>query len=141
VGSEPSDCLRLALVDCLLEDGRIDAAHTHVATVLRRDEGQAATWRLLARVQVRQGRLERALHAARRALQIDPHNAQSLELAAALASRSGEQKLAAALATRLLERHSDNANQVARAILRTAMVPTTPCGTGLQPVNRAPPAE
>jgi len=141
LGSEPSDCLRLGLVDCLLEDGRVDAAHTHVATVLRRDEGQVAAWRLLARVLVGQGRLKRALQAAWRALQIDPDNAQSLELAAALASRSGDRELAAALATRLLERHSDNANQVARAILQTAMVPTTPCGTGLQPVNRAPPAE
>ncbi len=134
VGSEPSDCLRLALADCLLEDGRIDAAHTHVAAVLRRDEGRAAAWRLLARALAAQGRFERALQAARRALQIDPDNAQSLELAAALASRSGDQELAVTLATHLLERHHDGGNHVARAILSAATVATTRS-------DRAPPEE
>ena len=125
VGSEPSDCLRLALADCLLEDGRSDAAQTHVAAVLRQNEGQAAAWRLLARVLVAQGRFERALQAARRALRIDPDNTQSLELAAALASRSGDQQLAATLANRLLERHHDSGNPVARAILSVTPVATT----------------
>jgi tetratricopeptide (TPR) repeat protein len=125
VESDPADCLRLALADCLLEDGRIDAAHTHVAAVLRQDEGQVAAWRLLARVLVVQGRFEPALHAAQRALQIDPDNTQSLELAAALASRSGDQELAATLATRLLERHHDRGNHVARAILSATMAPNT----------------
>jgi tetratricopeptide (TPR) repeat protein len=125
LGSEPSDCLRLALADCLLEGGRIDAAHAHVAIVLQRHEGRATAWRLLARVLAAQGRFERALQAAQRALQLDPDNAQSLELAAALASRSGDRQLAVTLATRLLERHHDRGNHVARAILSATAVPTT----------------
>ena len=95
---DPSDVLRLALADCLVEDGQLAAGRHHVAQVLARNERSLAALHLLARILTVEGTPERALQTARHAMAIDPDNVRSVELTAALAYRVGDTVLADELA-------------------------------------------
>ncbi len=106
---EPSDVLRLALAECLVEDGQLAAGRYHVAQVLARDERSLAALHLLARILTAEGTPYRALQTARHAMAIDPDNVRSVELSAALACRVGDAVLADELAGRLLDVQADNA--------------------------------
>lgn len=112
-----ADVLRLALADCLLETGRDEAARGVVSELLRKDEHNALAWRLLARILAAQGQYQRAHGAAEKALALDRDDRRALELAAALAYRSGNRDRAAALAARLRARASQGDDPVAELIL------------------------
>jgi len=119
-GGVPPDHLKLALADCLMEDGRAEAARGAITEVLQHNEHNGPAWRLLARTLCAERQYDRALLAVRRAVEIDNNDSAALELAAGLAQRLGRRDLAVALATQLQQRDSTSTNPVAQLILTGA---------------------
>lgn len=96
--SEPCTSVRLALVDCLLEEGQPAAAHAQLGSILRNDPRSVAALRRVARVFAQQGQFERARQTAEHLLQLAPRGPETLELAAGLALRAGDHARALGLA-------------------------------------------
>jgi tetratricopeptide (TPR) repeat protein len=109
--------LRLALAECLLEDGQAAAAHEQLGVLLRDDPRNVAALRLVARAFAQQEHFERARQSAEQALRLAPDDPRTLELAAALAFRTGDMKRASSLARRILQSSPEADSPVARQIL------------------------
>jgi tetratricopeptide (TPR) repeat protein len=116
--------LRLAFAECLLEDGRVAAAHEQLSLLLRDDPRDLAALRLMARVFARRGQFERARQTAEQALQLAPDDLRTLELAATLAFRAGDARRASSLARQILQSSPAGDSPVARQIL--AQLSTVP---------------
>jgi tetratricopeptide (TPR) repeat protein len=112
--SDSADVLRLTLAECQLALGRTAAARASVETVLQAQPDDVRALRLLARCHAVVGEYGAALRVAERALGVDAHAVATLELAAALAWRSGDRALAARRTGQLLE--LDRQNRVALQI-------------------------
>lgn len=119
---QPDGAARLMLAECYLPQGQTTAAREQVQMVLQRDQNNLPALRLLARTWGAVGEYGSALRAAQRALSVAPRDVGTLELAAALAWRAGDDDLAGAMAARLLE--LDAQNPVARHVLQQAAQPT-----------------
>ncbi len=123
--AQPKPHLRLALAECLLEEGRPAAAHQHVGLILRDDPRSVPALQLVARVFAEQGQLRRARQTAERALRFAPDDVRTLELVAALAFRAGDTSRALALAERIIQNVSATDNPIADQIL-TSLSAATP---------------
>ena len=115
--SEPSAALRLALADCLLEQGRTAAAREQLSLVLRDEPRNLPALQRLARLFAQQGQLDRARRTAEHLLRLAPHDPSALELAAGLALRSGDHRRALALAHRLRQESPNFDSPVADEII------------------------
>jgi tetratricopeptide (TPR) repeat protein len=124
-GPQADTTLRLALAQCLLEEGQPAEAHEQLSLVLRAEPRDIPALRLVARVFAQQRQFDRALQAAERALRLDRDNLYSLELAATLALRSGQNARALTLTERITQLAPDSDNLVAQAI-RTRLSAAAP---------------
>jgi tetratricopeptide (TPR) repeat protein len=97
--NEP-DTLRRMLADCLVEEGRLDAARAQLVKILDQQPRDGEALLLLARVHAQEGRYELALRTVRRAIDVQQDRFEPLELAAAIAFRTGQRAQAAAFARR-----------------------------------------
>jgi len=109
--------LRLALAECLLENRQPGTAHDQLRLVLREHPRNVTALRLLARAFAQQQQFDRARQTAEQALQLAPDDPQTLELAAALAFRTGDKTRARLLAEQILQSFPDMDSSVARHIL------------------------
>ncbi len=101
--------LRLMLAECLLADGQTARACEQAQVVVGRERDNVQALRLLARAHAAAGDFERALRIAQQALAASARDVRTLELVAALASRTQNGPLAESTARRLLEIDPDNA--------------------------------
>ncbi len=101
--TQPPAPLRLALAQCLLDEGQPTAAQDQIGFVLREDPRNVRALQLVARVFAQQGQFERARQTAERALRFAPDSVSALELAATLAFRTGDHDRALALAERITQ--------------------------------------
>ena len=115
--AEPQTHLRLALAQCLLEEGQPAAAHEQLGLILRDDPRNVPALQLVARAFAQQGQFERARQIAERALGLARDNVGTLELAATLAFRVGDMNRALALAERITQLAPDPDNPIARQLL------------------------
>ncbi|NUQ49547.1 MAG: tetratricopeptide repeat protein, partial [Phycisphaerae bacterium] len=114
-----SKALRLALADSLARCARHAEARVQVALVLAETPGDTLALRALARLQVEGGDFEGALASIRRALGSDPNDVGLLEMAAALAFRTGRHALADQLAEQITRLSDGKDSPVAQAILQS----------------------
>jgi tetratricopeptide (TPR) repeat protein len=114
-----SRALRLALADSLARCGRHAEARVQLALVLAETPGDALALRALARLQVEAGDFDGALASIRRALGSDPNDVGLLEMAAALAFRTGKHALADQLAQQITRLSDGKDSPVAQAILQS----------------------
>ena len=112
-----SRLLRLMLAESFLLERQHAAARTQAQMILRHEQGDVLALRLLARCWAAGGELAPALRVARQALAADADDPRTLELVAALAWRTGDDRFAAATAGRLAQ--LDQQNPVAERILRS----------------------
>jgi tetratricopeptide (TPR) repeat protein len=115
--TRPATPIRLALAECLLEEGQLAAAQKHLGLVLRDDPRNVTALQLVARLFAEWEQFERARQTAEQALRLAPDEPRTLELAAALAFRTGDDARALALAKRTMDVAPDMDNSVARQIL------------------------
>ncbi len=121
--AQPKTHLRLALAECLLEEGRPAAAHQHVGLILRDDPRSVPALQLVARVFAEQGQFRRARQTAERALRLAPDDVRTLELVATLAFRAGDTSRALALAERITQIAPDADNPIVQRILTSLSTP------------------
>ncbi len=118
--------VRLALAECLLEGGHVEAAHEQLSLILRKDPRHVAALQLVARLFAERKHFERARQIAEQALQFAPEDPQSLELVAALAFRVGDQTRACSLARHIQQSFPDVNSSVAREILTQSTAAPSP---------------
>ena len=106
---------RLMLAECYLAERRPAEAQEHIQWVIQREPENVQALRLLARNLGMAGKHAQALRVTRRALGLAPNDVRTLELAAALAWRTGARESAASTAERLLK--LDAQNPVAHHVL------------------------
>lgn len=94
------EAVRRMLAECLLEEGKLDAARAQLVQLLDHEPRDGDALLLLARIHAEEGRYELALRTARRAIDACPTRFEPLELAAAVSFRLGQRSQAAAFARR-----------------------------------------
>lgn len=121
---EAPDSLRMALVDCAIEDSDAGAARSYLTPLIQSSPRSPAVQRRLAQILALEHRWPEALRVLESLLATRAEDSAALELAAAIALRSGQTRQAESFAQRL-RRSSPEKNPIAERILaaRTASAP------------------